>query len=100
MTSDRPVNDPKETAPFLPEVESLLYARGVLLRNVELLRRFQRECMEQNEKDKADSWSKIAWWIETRLLGTGGCVIAPFDDRYLDEGFRSMILNATSRPSS
>ena len=70
--------------------DTLSQAREALQRDAALLRRWEAECEERGDQEQARGWSRVAWWIEYRLLGDGdGCVIRPFDARWLDDDFRA-----------
>jgi hypothetical protein len=71
----------------IPTKDAVTYGREVVMREVERLRKGQHEFEAKGEDEKAARWRFAAYWME-RTLGHG-CVIGPFDERWLDDKFRS-----------
>lgn len=79
----------------VPSREAVEYGREVVIREVERLRKGEREFIAKGEPEKAARWRFAAFWME-RTLGHG-CVVGPFDERWLDDQFRSTMEEVYSR---
>lgn len=70
----------------IPPIEAVEYGRSVLFREVEHLKLMEAKSTDPEAKGR---WLRAWWVIEHDLLGPGeGCVIRPFDARWLDQEFR------------
>jgi hypothetical protein len=74
----------------LPPLVAVEYGRAVLLREIERLQGFERMMADDGQSAAASRWRSRWQVIEKDLLGfdDGGCVITPFDKRWLDLTFR------------
>jgi hypothetical protein len=78
----------------LPPLEAVEYGRAVLLREIGRLQGFERRMLVEGNTDgdlaAASRWRSRWQVIEKDLLGfdDGGCVITPFDKRWLDPASR------------
>lgn len=75
-----------------PSKDAVEYGRRHLLAEIERLREGERSFNEKGEPDKAARWRFAAYWLD-RMLGHG-CVIGAFDERWLDDGFRTVMEEA------
>lgn len=74
----------------IPSRETITEAREIIERWVEDLER--RDGLPQNQKHEGRTiFSTTAFMARRELLGDGGCVVARFDERYLNEAFRAVI---------
>jgi hypothetical protein len=78
------------TAPIVPSVEAVEYGRRVLNQEIGRLNTFVTEARNRGNEEAAQRWLRIRRWFEYQMLGSdkGGCVVAPFDRRWLDPKFR------------
>jgi len=78
-----------------PSKEAIHYGRRNLNRLIERWERWAQEYEKKGEAEKARSHRFHAWLLK-RELGEGGCVVGGFDERWLDDDFRSMYESATT----
>ncbi len=67
--------------------------RAAVQAQVDKLHRWERESEAKEEDDRAERCKFAAWWLESQILGEGGCVITTLDTRWLDDDFRTNMLN-------
>ena len=78
--------------PPIPSVDAVEYGRRTIGDFRERMLRFEAQSAGRGDRDKANQWRKVACLLDMFLLGSedGGCVITPFDQRWLDPTFRSI----------
>jgi hypothetical protein len=69
----------------IPSKETIEYGRRVIMKEIELFRRWQKEAETPEQQMQ---WRKVANILEMKFIGGEGCVIRPFDKRWLDDEFR------------
>ena len=76
--------------PPIPSIESIEYGRRVVGDFRSRMARFEDQAFKRNDRDAAEQWGTVVRLIDMFLLGDddGGCVVQPFDQRWLDPGFR------------
>jgi hypothetical protein len=79
----------------IPSKEAIEYGRRVIQKEVDRLKQFARQANGKGDVEVAVRMA-VRWRALQQLLGDGGCVIAPFDERWLDDNFRKMYETATS----
>ena len=72
----------------IPSKETIAYSRRQIEREITKLQKWLLQIDTNMDKHKIDRIKYTIWTLE-KLLGQGGCVIAPFDTRWLDDQFRS-----------
>jgi hypothetical protein len=72
----------------IPSVEAIEYGRRVILAMVEKYERFA--AIETKDADRSKRHLMRAAVMRCELLGGVGCVVAPFDERWLDPKFRAV----------
>lgn len=82
--------------PDMASKEAITYGREILVREVERLRQGELEFKNKGDEEKAARWRFAAFWIEFKLLGYNGCVVTPFNERWLDDDFRKCYEEALS----
>jgi hypothetical protein len=76
----------------IPSKEAIEFGRSAATRLAEKLRRWEQESVAKGDRERAERNKWAAWMVERDLLGQSqGCVIAAFDERWLDDEFRSMM---------
>lgn len=77
----------------VPPVEAVEYGRRVIGAMVEKYRRFEQAAMANGNTESARRFRAVHGALSRDLLGReeGGCVITPFDARWLGEPFRSFM---------
>lgn len=79
----------------VPTAEAVAYGRRVLQHEVDRLRKFELQARARDDVEAAERWRRIYQWIEWSVIGKGeGCVITAFDERWLNESFRSIMSEA------
>jgi hypothetical protein len=73
----------------IPSKEAVEYGRRVIQKEVDRLKGFARRANGNADIEVAVRMD-VRWRAIAQLLGDGGCVIAPFDERWLDDNFRKM----------
>jgi hypothetical protein len=79
----------------IPSKEAIEYGRRVIQKEVDRFKGFARRANGNADIEVAVRMD-VRWRAVQQLLGDGGCVIAPFDERWLDDNFRKMYETATS----
>jgi hypothetical protein len=74
----------------IPSKEAIEYGRRVIQKEVDRLKGFAHQASSKADIDVAVRMD-VRWRALQQLLGDGGCVIAPFDERWLDDNFRDAI---------
>lgn len=77
----------------VPPVEAVQYGRRVVEAVREQYRSFERAALANGNTDSARRFRAVHTALTRELLGheDGGCVIVPFDARWLDEPFRALM---------
>lgn len=73
---------------YIPSKETIEYGRRQIEREITKLQKWLLQIDADTDKHKIDRIKYTIWTFE-KLLGHGGCVIASFDTRWLDDQFRS-----------
>jgi hypothetical protein len=77
----------------IPSKEAIEYGRRVIQKEVDRYKKFTEVAREKGDIGIAERHD-IRWRAVCQLLGDGGCVIAPFDERWLDDTFRNTVQSA------
>jgi hypothetical protein len=77
----------------IPSKEAIEYGRRVILKELERYRKFVHKANQNGDHEIAMRHAMRSQAI-AQLLGGGGCVIAPFDERWLDNNFRDSVQSA------
>jgi hypothetical protein len=76
----------------VPSAEAVRYGRKALQNQVDRLLVFEDQARAKGDDAAVDRWRRVRNLIERDLLGVGGgCVITPFDYRWLDPEFRRVM---------
>ena len=87
LRADSSAGNSREQTIAIPSKEAVEYGRSVIEREVARLRQGEANYTAKGDAEKAARWWFAAYWLE-RTLGHG-CVIGPFDARYLDDEWRA-----------
>ncbi len=89
----------EEYAPAIPSKDAVEYGRSVIGPKIDKYRRWERQAKAKGDEEQMLSWRRLANMLVRDLYGhdDGGCVIAAFDVRWLDDGFRDTMSSAFSR---
>lgn len=79
---------------FNSDPDALAWARKAIQHEIDRLRRWQQECTDKGDVDRALQWRKMANLLERNFIGGTGCVIAAFDER--KPQYEQMLANSTS----
>jgi hypothetical protein len=74
----------------IPSKEAIEYGRRVIQKELERYRAFVHKSNQNGQHELAERHAMRSRAI-AQLLGDGGCVIAPFDERWLDDAFRDSV---------
>jgi hypothetical protein len=74
----------------IPSKEAIEYGRRVILKELKRYRGFVHHANQDGQHELAERHAMRSRAI-AQLLGDGGCVIAPFDERWLHDDFRDAI---------
>jgi len=77
----------------IPSKETIEYGRRVIQAEIDLFKRFCQQALDKGEPDQAREWRKRAGMLQMKFMGGEGCVIRPFDSRWLDDDFRAIMEN-------
>jgi hypothetical protein len=77
----------------IPSKEAIEYGRRVIQKEVDRFKGFARRANGNADIEVAVRMD-VRWRAVQQLLGDGGCVIAPFDERWLDDNFRNSVQSA------
>jgi hypothetical protein len=77
----------------IPSKEAIEYGRRVIQKEVDRLKGFVETARAHGDFGVAERHD-IRWRAIAQLLDDGGCVIAPFDERWLDDTFRNTVQSA------
>lgn len=78
--------------PQIPSKEAIEYGRRVIKQKLDRLENVAKD--EKNHPDLRQRFRYLASMIRLQLYGyeeNSGCVILPFDERWLDDDFRKMM---------
>lgn len=81
--------------PTIPSKEAIEYGRRVIKQMLDRLENVAKD--EKQEPDLRQRFRYLANMIRMQLYGfenNSGCVIRPFDDRWLDDDFRKIYEDA------
>ena len=96
---------PEVTAPStepgvfdIPSVEAIEFARKCIEHEVAYYDEMRAKAIAAKPDDPTagDKWKFAAFLVRRNLLGQGGCVVACFDERWLSEDFRKMMIDVRS----
>ena len=66
---------------FDSDPDALAWARQKIQREIDRFADWERRATEKGNPDQAMQWRKMKNMLVRQFVGTGGCVIAGFDER-------------------